>query len=145
MADRDDKRADQPLGRNEGKTPYINERNGARVPHDDPGRDAAGTPVAEGAPIRDRPVEAGEVMHGQRHEAALAGAAAHRPRDDAHYADHSASPPGGSNRIAVETPKDGKSRKLLIGAVALVVVILALMFFIPEAAEARALLAAVIP
>ena len=121
------------------ETPYVDPRDGGHVPHE-PARDPAGTPVAEAAPIHARSVAADEVIEGQHRAADPAEAV----DPDRHYADHTMSTPSGSDRAAIETPDSPRSRKLLIGAVVAVAVILLLMFLIPEAADA-AILAAEAP
>jgi hypothetical protein len=155
MADRDDKTATQPLEQRGSKVPEVNVRDGSHVATEaeargaEPppaaanasSRDASGTPIAEGAPVRERSVSADEVMMGDRHEAALAEAA-RPPQSDAHHADHTASTPSGSDRTGIEVPKTDRSRKLLMGAVAAVVVILLLMFLLPGIAGAARILGA---
>lgn len=136
MADRTEKTGERPFGRDAAELPHRDVRTGA--PSDIP-RDASAPPAAEGAPVRtEREVAAGEVLSpgGDRAEAAMRDAEMDAERDHGHTADHATSTPSGSAHAAVEVPKSGRSRKLLMGAVAAVVAIIVLMLLIPGEADA---------
>ncbi|TFL20188.1 hypothetical protein [Jannaschia formosa] len=126
MADRNDTKPDRPFGPDTAETPHIDLRTGERA------RPVPETPEAETEPMPMREVAADEVVSGERHSPTLP-----KPgRGQDHRADHSVTPPSGSTHAAVETPESGRSTKALIGVVVAVIVILALFFLIPGAADA---------
>jgi hypothetical protein len=130
MSDRSDPKPDRSPGPDAVEHPDTDVRSGARarpVP-------APRNGDAQATPRRD--VGAEEVISGNPRASTMATP----ERGQAHTADHSVTPPSGSNHAAVETPRSGRSTKLLIGAVVAVIVVIALMILIPAATEAGTIL-----